>query len=100
MLLELVKFMYENQFGVAGSITGSELPLLYVYGADPGAEASKFSLRNTARKIVRHENTITQNETREENEKEKNIKHSAFAVYGTYARTGNGICGDKRLLLR
>ncbi|MDD5823890.1 MAG: TetR/AcrR family transcriptional regulator, partial [Firmicutes bacterium] len=34
VLLELVKFMYENQFGVAGSITGSELPPVYVYATE------------------------------------------------------------------
>ena len=44
-------------------------------------------------------NTITHNnETREENEEEKIIKHSAFAVHGADADAADGVCRGRRAI--
>ena len=34
VLLELVEFMFENQFGIARNVAGSGLPPVYVYAAE------------------------------------------------------------------
>ncbi|MGN8914294.1 TetR/AcrR family transcriptional regulator [Anaerofustis butyriciformans] len=51
VLLELVKFMYENQFGVAGSITGSELPPVYVYATETAIQLTLTELNENLRDI-------------------------------------------------
>ena len=34
VLMELVKFMFENQFGIARCVAGTALPPVYVYAAE------------------------------------------------------------------
>ena len=55
---------------------------------------SKLYIKNTAGKDnPAREYDNSKKKTREENEKEKIIKHSAFAVHGAGADAADGVCG-------
>lgn len=51
VLLELVKFMFENQFAIVRKITGAELPPVYVYGAETALQLTLTELNENLRDI-------------------------------------------------
>ena len=51
VLMELVKFMFENQFGMARSIAGAELPPVYVYAAETALQITLTELNENLREI-------------------------------------------------
>ena len=51
VLLELVKFMFENQFGMARSVVGTELPPVYVYAAETALQITLTELNENLREI-------------------------------------------------
>ena len=51
VLLELVKFMFENQFSIARNIAGTELPPVYVYGAETALQLTLTELNENLRDI-------------------------------------------------
>ena len=51
VLLELVKFMFENQFGIARSVTGAALPPVYVYAAETALQITLTELNQNLRDI-------------------------------------------------
>ena len=51
VLLELVKFMFENQFGIARNAAGAELPPLYVYSAETALQITLTELNENLRDI-------------------------------------------------
>ena len=51
VLLELVKFMFENQFGMARSVAGAELPPVYVYAAETALQITLTELNENLRQI-------------------------------------------------
>ena len=51
VLLELVNFMFENQFGMARSIAGAELPPVYVYAAETALQITLTELNENLRQI-------------------------------------------------
>lgn len=51
VLLELVNFMFENQFGMARSIAGAELPPVYVYAAETALQITLTELNENLREI-------------------------------------------------
>ena len=51
VLMELVKFMFENQFGVARSVTGAALPPVYVYAAETALQITLTELNENLRQI-------------------------------------------------
>ena len=51
VLLELVKFMFENQFGMARSVAGAELPPVYVYAAETALQITLTELNENLREI-------------------------------------------------
>ena len=51
VLLELVKFMFENQFGMARSVAGAELPPGYVYAAETALQITLTELNENLREI-------------------------------------------------
>ena len=50
-LMELVKFMFENQFGIARSVTGAALPPVYVYAAETALQITLTELNQNLRDI-------------------------------------------------
>ena len=51
VLLELVNFMFENQFGMARSVVGTELPPVYVYAAETALQITLTELNENLREI-------------------------------------------------
>ena len=51
VLLELVNFMFENQFGMARSVAGAELPPVYVYAAETALQIMLTELNENLREI-------------------------------------------------
>ena len=51
VLLELVDFMFENQFGTARSVAGAELPPVYVYAAETALQITLTELNDNLRQI-------------------------------------------------
>ena len=51
VLLELVDFMFENQFGTARSVVGTELPPVYVYAAETALQIALTELNENLRQI-------------------------------------------------
>lgn len=51
VLLELVKFMFENQFGIARSVAGAALPPVYVYAAETALQITLTELNENLRQI-------------------------------------------------
>ena len=51
VLLELVDFMFENQFGMARSVAGAELPPVYVYAAETALQITLTELNENLRQI-------------------------------------------------
>ena len=51
ILLELVEFMFENQFGMARSVAGAELPPVYVYAAETALQITLTELNENLREI-------------------------------------------------
>ena len=51
VLMELVKFMFENQFGMARSVAGAELPPVYVYAAETALQITLTELNENLRQI-------------------------------------------------
>lgn len=51
VLLELVKFMFENQFSIARSTAGSMLPPVYVYAAETALQITLTELNENLRDI-------------------------------------------------
>ncbi|MGM9591239.1 MAG: TetR/AcrR family transcriptional regulator, partial [Oscillospiraceae bacterium] len=51
VLMELVKFMFENQFGVARRVTDVALPPVYVYAAETALQITLTELNENLREI-------------------------------------------------
>ena len=51
VLLELVDFMFENQFGMARNVAGAELPPVYVYAAETALQITLTELNENLREI-------------------------------------------------
>ena len=51
VLLELVNFMFENQFGMARSVAGAELPPVYVYAVETALQITLTELNENLREI-------------------------------------------------
>ena len=51
VLLELVDFMFENQFGTARKVAGAELPPVYVYAAETALQIALTELNENLRQI-------------------------------------------------
>ena len=51
VLLELVNFMFENQFGMARSVAGAELLPVYVYAAETALQITLTELNENLREI-------------------------------------------------
>ncbi|MGM9600945.1 MAG: TetR/AcrR family transcriptional regulator, partial [Faecousia sp.] len=51
VLLELVKFMFENQFGTARNVAGAALPPVYVYAAETALQITLTELNENLREI-------------------------------------------------
>ena len=51
ILMELVKTMFENQFGIARKVAGSELPPVYVYAAETAVQITLTELNENLRDI-------------------------------------------------
>ena len=51
VLMELVKFMFENQFGIARSIAGAALPPVYVYAVETALQITLTELNENLRQI-------------------------------------------------
>ena len=51
VLLELVNFMFENQFGMARSVAGAELPPVYVYAVETALQIALTELNENLRQI-------------------------------------------------
>ena len=51
VLLELVKFMFENQFGIARNVAGEALPPVYVYAAETALQITLTELNENLREI-------------------------------------------------
>ena len=51
VLLELVDFMFENQFGMARRVAGAELPPVYVYAAETALQITLTELNENLRQI-------------------------------------------------
>lgn len=51
ILMELVKTMFENQFGIARKVAGSELPPVYVYAAETAIQITLTELNENLRDI-------------------------------------------------
>ena len=51
VLMELVKFMFENQFGIARNVAGAALPPVYVYAAEPALQITLTELNENLRQI-------------------------------------------------
>ena len=51
VLLELVDFMFENQFGMARNVAGAELPPVYVYAAETALQITLTELNENLRQI-------------------------------------------------
>ena len=51
VLMELVGFMYENQFGMARSVAGEALPPVYVYAAETALQITLTELNENLREI-------------------------------------------------
>lgn len=51
VLLELVEFMFENQFRMARTVTGTELPPVYVYAVETALQIALTELNENLREI-------------------------------------------------
>ena len=51
VLMELVEFMFENQFGMARSVAGAVLPPVYVYAAETALQITLTELNENLREI-------------------------------------------------
>ena len=51
VLMELVKFMFENQFGMARNIVGATLPPVYVYAAETALQITLTELNENLRQL-------------------------------------------------
>ena len=51
VLLELVNFMFENQFGMARNVVGTALPPVYVYAAETALQITLTELNENLREI-------------------------------------------------
>ena len=51
VLLELVKFMFENQFGIARKVAGAALPPVYIYAAETALQITLTELNANLREI-------------------------------------------------
>ena len=51
VLMELVKFMFENQFGIARNVAGTVLPPVYVYAAEIALQITLTELNKNLREI-------------------------------------------------
>lgn len=51
VLLELLKFMYRNQFSIAGSTAGTVLPPVYTYAVETAIQITLTELNETLREI-------------------------------------------------
>ena len=51
VLMELVEFMFENQFGMARSVAGSALPPVYVYAVETALQITLTELNENLRDI-------------------------------------------------
>lgn len=51
VLMELVKFMFENQFGMARSVAGAALPPVYIYAAETALQITLTELNEKLREI-------------------------------------------------
>ena len=58
VLLELVKFMFENQFSMARSIAGGTLPPVYVYAAETALQITLTELNENLRDIYLEAYTV------------------------------------------
>ena len=50
-LMELVKFMFENQFGIARNVAGAALPPVYVYAVETALQITLTELNENLRQI-------------------------------------------------
>ena len=51
VLMELVKFMFENQFGIARNVAGAVLPPVYVYAVETALQITLTELNENLRQI-------------------------------------------------
>ena len=51
VLLELVKFMFDNQFGIARNVAGAALPPVYVYAAETAIQITLTEMNENLRQI-------------------------------------------------
>ena len=51
VLLELVKFMFESQFGMARNVAGTKLPKVYIYAAETALQITLTELNENLRDI-------------------------------------------------
>ena len=51
VLMELVKFMFENQFGMARNTAGAALPPVYVYAVETALQITLTELNENLRQI-------------------------------------------------
>ena len=51
VLMELVKFMFENQFSIARNVAGGSLPPVYVYAAETALQITLTELNENLRQI-------------------------------------------------
>ncbi len=51
VLLELVEFMFENQFRMARTVTGAELPPVYIYAVETALQIALTELNENLREI-------------------------------------------------
>ena len=63
VLVELVKFMFSNQFGAAAKHSGKELPALYIYAAETAIQLTLTDMNENLREI--YTEAYTHEEARE-----------------------------------
>lgn len=51
VLMELVKFMFENQFGIARNVVGTALPPVYVYAVETALQITLTELNENLREV-------------------------------------------------
>lgn len=80
VLLELVKFMFENQFAIARKITGPDLPPVYVYGAETALQLTLTELNENLRDIYLEAYTLKSTLDYIQKETAKELK----GIFGSY----------------
>lgn len=83
VLLELVRFMFENQFKIARSATGETLPPVYVYAAETAIQMTLTELNENLREIYleayTHADTL--------NLIQRSMVKELHRIFGTYQPT-------------